>query len=388
MAAPQRDYYEVLGVPRDADAKAIKDAFRKLALQYHPDRNKAPDAEARFKEIAAAYAILSDPKKRAQYDSRGFAGVAGFSPEDLFATINFGDIFGDAGDLGFGFDLGGMGGGLGGGLFERLFRPGRRGPARGEDLEVHLVVPLARIAHGGEETVRFARRVSCPACAGSGAKAGTQPRPCPTCGGSGRQVITRDEKKEQGSVRFQQITVCPACGGQGSFIDHPCPQCHGSGQVEKEESLKVHIPVGVDEATALRVPGHGMPSTAAGSPPGDLYVVVRSARDPRFERHGADLWRRETLSVVDAVLGTRRRVPTLDGEVEVTIPPGTQPEEILRLRGKGLPRFEGGGQGDLNIRVQVEIPEHPTAEERALYEQLRALGEHKPRGRKAWRHSS
>ena len=169
MATVQRDYYEILGVPRDADAAAIKNAFRELALKYHPDRNKAPDAEEKFKEIAEAYAVLSDPKKRAQYDHGGFAGVADFTPEDLFGGIDFGDIFGD---MGFGFDFGG------GSIFDRLFRHARRGPARGEDLEIMLTVPLERINTGGEETVRYTRAIVCPACTGSGAKAGTTPRQC------------------------------------------------------------------------------------------------------------------------------------------------------------------------------------------------------------------
>lgn len=360
----QRDYYEVLGVPRDADQKAIKEAFRSLAMKYHPDRNKTPDAEEKFKEIAEAYGILSDPKKRAQYDSGGFAGVEGFSAEDLFRNIDFGDIFGDSG---FGFDFGE-------GLFGDLFGRHRRGPVHGQDLEVHLVVPLERINTGGDETVRFARLVSCASCSGTGAEPGTEPRQCAACGGSGRKVITRDQRQEKGSVRFQQITICPDCHGQGIFIDHPCKVCHGKGQVEKEETLKVHIPKGIDEATSLRVQGHGMPSEDISAPPGDLYVVVRSARDPRFERTGSDLWRRETLQLVDVVLGTKRKIPTLDGEVDVTIPAGTQPDEVLRLRGKGLPEFRDRGRGDLNLRIQVQIPEKLSTEERQLYEQLRDLG--------------
>lgn len=374
VTAKQRDYYEVLGVSRDADQKAIKEAFRTLALKYHPDRNKTPDAEEKFKEIAEAYGILSDPRKRAQYDSGGFAGVAGFSPEDLFANIDFGDIFGDTG---FGFDFGE-------GLFGDLFGRHRRKPVQGQDLEVHLVVPLERINTGGDETVRFSRLVTCPTCSGSGAKPGTTPRQCQTCDGTGRKVITRDQKQEKGSVRFQQITICPECGGQGTFIDDPCKACHGKGQIEKEENLKVHIPKGIDEATSLRIQGHGMPAEIPGAPPGDLFVVVRSARDSRFERSGADLWRSEELEVIDAVLGTKLKVPTLEGEVEVTIPAGTQPDEVLRLRGKGLPTFSAQGQGDLNLRIHVHIPEHPSTEERALYEKLRELGQKNSQKKHWW----
>lgn len=359
MAASPRDYYEVLGVPRDADAKAIKEAFRKLALQHHPDRNKAPDAEERFKEIAAAYAILSDPKKRADFDARGFAGVEGFTAEDLFGSIDFGDIFGEHG---FGFDFGG-------GLFDRLFR-GRTGARRGEDLEVVLTISLQRVYKGGEETLRISRPVTCPDCHGSGAKPGTQPRRCPDCNGAGRKVIAHQEKE---GIHWQQITTCPACGGNGRLIDRPCATCDGRGEVERVEGLTVRIPVGVEEGTALRIPGHGLPARATDAPPGDLYVVVHSEADPRFARRGADLWRNETIELVDAVLGTRRKVPSLDGEIEVAIPPGTQADSILRLRGKGLPSFGGGYRGDLNLRVKVHIPEHLSAKERKLYQQLRDL---------------
>ncbi len=369
MSAAQRDYYEVLGVARDADAKAIKDAFRQLALKYHPDRNKSPEAEARFKEIAEAYAVLSDPKKRADYDARGFEGVAGYSPEDLFAGVDFGDIFRDfGGDLGFGFGFGSPGG-----LFDRLFRHHRPGPARGVDMEVELVVPLERIASGGEETVYYARTVVCPACHGSGAKGGTAPRTCSACRGSGQRVVTRDERKGRSAVRIQQISVCPECRGRGTIIEQPCPECGGSGQVERQERLTVTVPRGAEEGLALRVPGHGAPSTEPGGPAGDLYVVVRSRPDARFERVGADLWRVETIGVAEAALGTRRTIDTLEGRVEVNIPAGTQPEEVLRIRGKGLPQFAGPGRGDLNLRIRVQVPEHLSARERALYEELQAL---------------
>lgn len=373
MADQQRDYYEVLEVARDADQKTIKNAFRKLAMMYHPDRNKAPDAETKFKEIAEAYAVLSDPNKRAKYDTGGFAGVADFTPEDLFGGIDFGDIFGD---MGFGFG--------GSSIFDRFFRPRQVGPTRGQDLEVRLEVPLERINTGGEEKVRFKRIITCPDCSGSGAKAGTTPRQCESCGGSGRKVITRDQKQEGGSVRFQQITTCPVCHGRGTFIDQPCTECHGLGQVEKEESLKIQIPAGVEEGTSLRIREHGMPSEETGGKPGDLYVIVRSAADSRFERVGADLWRRETVGVVDAVLGTKLKVPTLDGEVEVKLPAGTQPDEVLRLRGKGLPMYGAEGRGDLKLGIQVHIPDKPSAEEKALYEQLRVLGQTSAQKKRWW----
>lgn len=349
----------MLGVPREADAAAIKDAFRTLALRYHPDRNKEPDAEERFKEIAEAYAILSDPKKRAEYDARGFAGVAGFTPEDLFGRIDLEGLFG-----GLGWDFGG------GGLFDRFFRRRPPGPPRGENLEVMLEVPLELVASGGDETVRVSRLDACPACHGAGAKAGTSPRQCSACRGTGQYVASRREA----DVMFQTITTCRTCGGRGRTVDQPCPDCGGRGEAEREEALTVRIPVGVEEGTALRVPGRGLPSREPGGRPGDLFVVVRTAPDPRFERDGADLWHTDAISVADAVLGTSLETATLDGHATVTVPPGTQPDVVLRLRGKGLPEFGGERRGDLYVRLRVQIPARVGAEERKLYEQLRALG--------------
>src|SRR5512143_2757076 len=297
MAEAQRDYYEVLGVSRDADIKAIKDAFRRLALKFHPDRNKSPDAEEKFKEIAAAYAVLSDPKKRADYDARGFASVSGVSEEDLFSGINFSDIFNH---LGTGFDFGGD-------LFERLFRRGRAGSVRGADAEFELSLTLEQIHRGGEEMIRYTRPIECPLCHGSGAEPGTQPRRCETCGGSGQQVLRRGGKE---NLFIQQVITCPTCHGLGSIIDHPCKQCHGSGRVEHAESLKVRIPAGIEEGTALRIPGHGMPSSERGGVAGDLYVVVHSLPDPRFERHHANLWRVESIAITSGVPGGKTIVPT------------------------------------------------------------------------------
>ena len=346
----------MLGVARDADEKVIKDAFRKLALQYHPDRNKEPGAEERFKEVAAAYAVLSDPKKRAEYDAHGFAGVANFSPQDLFAGINFDDIFGG---LNFNF---------GGGLFDTFFGRRASGPPRGRNIEVELEVPLERVLTGGEEKLRYERPVSCPVCHGSGAKPGTAPRKCDKCGGSGRQV----KSQRQRGVMLQQVTPCPACDGGGTIIDQRCTECNGNAQIVREETLTVKIPPGIEEGSALRVAGHGLPGERAGGLPGDLFVVVRSATDPRFERSGSELWRAESINVADAVLGTAFKVPTLDGDpVTVTVPPGTQPDTVLRLRGKGLPEFGSSRRGDLFVRLRVHIPERLSADERKLYERLR-----------------
>jgi len=346
-----------LGVPRDADAKAIKDAFRNLALKYHPDRNKEPGAEERFKEIAAAYAVLSDPKKRAEYDAGGPAGVAGYSAEDLFGGIDFQDLF-----RGFGFDFGG-------GLFD-LFSQRRHGPSRGDNIEVNIAISLEKVASGGEETVRYGRSAPCDRCHGYGTADGKPPRACSACHGSGQQVTAR----QQGNVAVRQISPCPVCRGRGKVIDQVCPDCGGRGEVEKSESLTVSIPVGVEDGMALRVAGRGMASPEPGGVPGDLYVVVRARPDPRFQRDGADLWRQETLPLTDAVLGTKLEVETLEGsKAQVDVPAGIQPDTVLRLRNKGLPQFGGKGKGDLYLQVKVQIPEKLGREERELYEHLRAL---------------
>ena len=367
----RRDYYEILGVAKDADMKSIKDAFHKLALKYHPDKNKSPDAEAKFKDIAVAYAVLSDPKKRAEYDAGGFAGVQGYSTEDLFGGINFADIFGDQfgglGDLGLGMNFGG------GGVFDRLFGHKTHGPERGADLKVNIALPLEMILHGGEEKIHYSRPISCEACHGSGAKPGTSPRKCSACDGTGKKVITRQQQKDKGAFSFQQITVCPVCHGQGTFIDSPCESCHGRGQIEKDESLKIKIPIGAEEGMSLRVAGHGMPASEKGGVPGDLFVHLNSAPDPRFERMGNDLWRTETISVSDAVLGTHIKVPALEKALDVSIPAGTQPDMVLRLRGNGLPDFHTGQRGDINLRIRVHLPEHLSKKEQKLFEQLRAL---------------
>lgn len=353
----------MLGVAKEADQKAIKDAFRNLALKYHPDRNKEPGAEERFKEIAESYAILSDPKKRAEYDARGFAGVEGFSKEDLFGGINFDDIFG-----GLNFDFGG------GSPFEGFFHRRRSGPVRGANIEVEIAVPLERVAAGGEENIRLNRPTTCSACRGSGNEGGAAPKACATCHGSGR--ITRSSH-EQEHVLIQQISTCPDCHGRGSVIEHPCPACHGSGEVELEEDLTVKIPQGVEEGMALRIPGKGMPSPEAsgvsGGVSGDLFVVVRTRLDPRFERVGADLLRMQTVPLTDAVLGTTLNVPTLDGSASVTIPPGIQPGAVLRIKGKGLPEFGNARHGELYLRIEVKIPEQLSREEHELYERLRAI---------------
>jgi len=238
---------------------------------------------------------------------------------------------------------------------------------------VSLEVPLERVAAGGYETVRFTRTVMCPGCHGYGTKTGKPPPSCETCSGTGHQVVERRVRQKDGaSIRFEQINNCPRCNGTGVIVGKPCGKCGGSGRVEEESAVRVRIPPGIDDGAVLRIPGHGLPGGVAAEP-GDLYVVVYSAPDPRFQRRGADLWRAVTLTVEDAVLGTKMIVPTLGGEVEVRIPRGVQPDEVLRLRGKGLPRPGNRTRGDLKLRLQVYIPDTTTPEERKLFEQLRAL---------------
>lgn len=293
--------------------------------------------------------------------------MEGFSKEDLFSGINFDDIFGG---LNFDFGFGG------GSPFEGFFHRRRRGPERGANIEVELAIPLERVAHGGEEKVRLRRPATCSACHGTGGEGGAAPRTCETCKGTGR--ITHSSRKEKEHILIQQIAVCPACHGRGNIIEQPCHLCNGSGEMELDEDLTVKIPQGVEEGMALRIPGKGMPSQDRGGLSGDLFVVVRTRQDPRFERIGADLLRHETIPLTDAVLGAKLEVPTLDGSASVTIPPGTQPGDMLRLKDKGLPEFGNGRHGELYLRIAVKIPEKLSREERELYERLRAIGN--PRG--------
>jgi molecular chaperone DnaJ len=313
--------------------------------------------------------VLSDPRKRSAYDTRGFAGVSGFSEDELFRHVDFSDIF-----SGLNFDFGDLGFGVGGGgIFDRFFGRRRSGPPRGENLEVLLSVPLERIASGGEEKVRYSRRTACEECRGTGAKGGTKLHRCAACQGTGRKAQESRRREKGGEVIVRNVTRCPECGGRGEIIEEPCKGCGRTGLVERSESLTVNVPVGAEDGMALRVPGHGLPSEAPDGTPGDLFVIVRSEPDPRFERDGANLWRRETISVPEAVLGTKRTVPSLDGSVEVSIPAAAQPGLVLRLGDKGLPHFGSRGRGDFYLRLEVQIPERLSKRQRELYEQLRAL---------------
>jgi molecular chaperone DnaJ len=353
MAQQHRDYYDTLGVARDADAETIKRAFKKLAREYHPDRNKSPDAAERFKKIAEAYSVLSDPQKRSQYDRGGFAGVAGFTPEDLFGGLDLGDHFA----------------GFGGGLFEHFFG-GRRGrPPEDEWREVELRVPLQMVLTGGEQTLFLNTSQTCESCNGTGAAKGTSPKKCEACDGRGQQVAGRQE----GGVTYRQITTCPQCHGRGVVIEQPCPDCHGRGETEHVEPVSVRIPAGAEEGAVLRVPLADLKLREHGRMINELHVVVRTRPHPRFQRRGPDLICEQSIDVVDAVLGTKISLETLDAAVTLTIPPQTQPNAVLRLRGEGLPYPDGSHRGDLHVIVRVHVPKSTSAQERELYEQLRQL---------------
>lgn len=352
-----RSYYEVLDVPRDADAATIKAAFHRLAWRYHPDRSTEPDAEERFKELAEAYGVLSDPAKRADYDARGSTAPSGMTTEDLLGRIDLRDLF-DAG-----LDLGGA---LFGGLFNGPDGGGGMS-SRGSDVRADVEVPLAAVATGSEAPVRFSCIQACPICGGSGARPGTDPARCGACRGSGQQTLTG----QHGTVVFRQNVACGQCSGTGRVVREPCAACSGRGNTQVQETVTVKIPPGIDEGTVLRVGGRGQPSPVPGGPAGDLQIVVHSALHPDFERRGPDLWGRQAIPVTDAVLGTDLTVAGLQGTVTVKVPAGTQPGTVLRLDGQGLPHFRRRGRGDLNLTMDVVVPSALTPPQRQLYEQLR-----------------
>jgi molecular chaperone DnaJ len=357
----KRDYYEILGVPRNASKEEIKRAYRRLALKYHPDRNKSPDAEEKFKEISEAYGVLSDDTKRAQYDRWGHAGIEGrYSPEDIFRTINFEDIFGDLG-FDFGFDS----------IFDMFFgrRRGRRaGPRKGADLRADIEISLEDAYRGIETVVSYPRLEECNACNGSGAAPGTSPRTCPTCGGSGQTGYTKRTLFGQ----FTSVTTCGTCKGEGKVIDTPCRQCRGTGLVQRTRKISVKIPPGVDDGSRLRIPGEGE-AGERGGPPGDLYVVVHIKPHEFFVREDEDILCEVPITFSQAALGAEIEVPTLDGKAKLKIPPGTQSGTIFRLKGKGMPSLKGYGRGDQHVRVIVRTPTNLSNREKELFRELAKL---------------
>jgi molecular chaperone DnaJ len=356
-----KSLYEVLGVPKGASQDEIKKAYRKLARQYHPDKNQGDkDAEERFKEVQAAYDVLSDAEKREQYDSWGSpSGRPQYGPGGSF-TFDFGD-FGDLGDL-----LGGLFGARGGGTRTQASR-GRRG----QDVEVELNLSFEDALRGLETTIPVSLESSCSTCKGSGAKPGTAPKVCPQCGGRG--VVS----EAQGLFALSQ--PCPRCRGNGTIIEDPCPTCRGTGRERRTRRFKVKIPAGVKDGTRIRLRGKGE-AGYGGAPAGDLYVVTRVAPSKLYRRRGdADLELEVPVTYPEAALGATIEVPTPDGRVSLKVPAGAQDGKLLRLKGKGAPKLKGSGRGDLIARVRVTVPSKLSKEEREAVEQLREASRENPR---------
>ena len=351
------DFYVLLGITRGAGEDEIKRAYRRLAMEYHPDRNSSPDAEAKFREIADAYEVLVDPEKRALYDRYGEAGLrsgaSGFHHVDLAEALRI-----------FMRDFGGMGG-LGG--LESLFGGGtsRTDSRRGQDIRVTVKLSLQEVASGTKRTIKVKTLLRCETCGGSGAAGGTRPTPCSTCGGTGE--VRRASRSVFG--QFVSVAACPSCGGEGVIITNPCEVCRGEGRARGERSVPVEIPPGVSSNNYITLRGQGASGPRNG-PTGDLLVIIEVKDDERFERVGDDLSLDLPLSFSQAALGTSVTVPTPYGEERLTVPAGIQSGTVLRVRGKGLPRLGQNGSGDLNVRVHVWTPESLSAEQRRLLEEF------------------
>jgi molecular chaperone DnaJ len=359
------DLYALLGVPRDASEADIKKAYRKLAMECHPDRNPSPDAEGRFKEVTEAYEVLRDPQKRAAYDRYGKAGVGagaggfGFHHVDLAEALNI-----------FMRDFGGMGG------LESLFGGGRArtNPRRGQDVRVTLKLTLADVAAGVKKSVRFKAPTRCAECEGSGARPGTRPATCTTCGGSGE--VRRAARSMFG--QFVSVSPCPTCGGEGSLIVEPCEVCRGEGRVRADRTVAVEVPAGVSGNNYLTLRGQGAAGPRNG-PPGDLLAMLDIQEDERWERQGDDLFFDLPLSFSQVALGGEFTVPTPYGDEQVRVQAGTQPETVIRLRGRGLPVLGQSGKGDLIVRIHVWTPERLTEQQERLFRELAALEGEPPR---------
>jgi molecular chaperone DnaJ len=349
--AEKRDYYEVLGVDKGADKKTIKKAYRKLAMKFHPDVSDDPESSEKFKEISEAYAVLSDEDKRNKYDQFGHSGMEGFTYEDIFQNINFDDIF-----KGFGMDFESV--------FDRFgFGFGRRreGPQKGSDIGYDLNISLEEAAFGFETDIQVPHTKICPTCNGSRAEPGTEPRTCPKCGGSGQtQHVNRTIFGQ-----FVSVSPCNNCRGEGKIIDTPCTNCRGKGKVQDLNKIHVKIPPGVDDGSRLRIPGEG-DAGVRGGPPGDLYILIHVKPHKLFRREGANLIYEMPISFVQASLGDKVEVPTLEGGVNLKIPSGTQTGTSFRIRGKGMPHLNYGGRGNLNIKVKVITPKKLSPKQKEL----------------------
>lgn len=358
--ADKRDYYEVLGLQKGASDDEIKKAYRRIAKSCHPDLH--PDdkeAEARFKEANEAYGVLSDPDKKAKYDQFGFAGV---DPNYGAGAGGFTGDFGDLGDI-FGDIFGGFGfGGFSGGGSRGT---ARTGPQRGESLRVRLAISFEEAAFGCQKEINIARIDQCPDCKGTGCASGTTAEVCPDCKGSG---TIRTQQRTAFGV-FQSTSPCSRCGGSGKVIHTPCPKCRGNGSVRVQKKLSVSIPAGIDNGETVSLRGQGN-AGKNGGPAGDLLVTVQVQPSPVFQREGTNLYMSTKLSFVQAALGAEIKVPTLEGDVSLTIPEGTQTGSVFRLRGKGVPSLRGGGRGDQYVTVNLETPKNLSAREKELMREL------------------
>jgi molecular chaperone DnaJ len=357
----KRDYYEVLGVERTVTIEEIKKSYRKLAVKFHPDKNPGDKAaEEQFKELGEAYEILSDPDKRSLYDQHGHAAF------DRRAGGGFGRGAGPFHDP---FDIFRevFGGGGGGSIFDDLFGGGRSDPTqpqRGTDLRYDMEITFEEAAHGTEKEITVSKAERCDVCDGSGAESGSRVRTCTTCGGRGQVISSRGI--------FSIAQTCPACHGGGRVIEKPCMACHGAGRRDRQSKIKLKIPGGVDTGSRLRSLGNGE-AGMRGGPPGDLYVVLHVKPHDIFQRDGDDLLCEVPLSFVQAALGAEIDVPTLSGKAEIKIPPGTQPGTTFRLKGKGVKNVQGYGNGDLHVRVMVEVPTHLTSAQKAKLQEFAQL---------------
>jgi len=350
--AAKRDYYETLGVPRNATAEELKSAFRRLARQYHPDVNKDPGAEEKFKELNEAYAVLSDDQKRAAYDRYGHAGMDGFGGMPDFSNIDLSDLFGEM----FGFPFGGG----------RRTRD-RNAPARGADLQYNLTLDFEEAVFGVDKTIEFTRDETCHRCNGNGAEPGSKKHTCSTCGGAGE--VRRSRATLLGNMI--QVTTCPDCRGSGELFEQACTVCNGAGLERKQVRREVKIPAGVDSGNQVRLNGEGQPGMNGG-PQGDLYVALNVRNHKFFHRQDNDILLDLDINIAQATLGAEVEVPTVDGPAILSVPAGIQPGKVLRMRGKGVPHLRSGGRGDQMVMVNVAIPSKLSAEQRELFEQLAA----------------
>ena len=357
----KRDYYEVLGIDRNADETAIKKAYRSLAMKYHPDRNPG-DAEAveRMKEINEAYAVLTDAHKRQLYDTYGHAGLEGYTQADIFRGVDFSSLFKE-------FGLGDMFG-FGGGLFDSFFgrrTTTRRGPRKGADLRYDLTVTLEEVAFGIEKVIELPRVEQCPTCSGTGAEADGLER-CSSCQGTGQ--IVREQRS--GYSVFRQITVCGRCHGQGKVVKKACKECEGKGVIEKATEIKVTIPAGADTGYQIRVEGEGEKGEGL---PGDLYVVLHVEKHPIFERHSDDIYLQQEIALTTAALGGRVEVAGLNGNLNLDVPEGTQTGAVFRIENEGIPHVDGYGKGDEYVVVKVATPTNLSRKEKELLKEFERL---------------